>query len=63
VLNVLLGILSMVMVKIVEAYFNKDAANSATTAAIHAITGTATDAPAPSVAVVQPAAPSQGPKA
>lgn len=37
VLNVLLGILSMVMVKIVEAYFNKDAANSATATAIRAM--------------------------
>jgi len=42
VLNVLLGILSMVMVKIVEAYFNKDAANSATTAAIHAMSASPT---------------------
>jgi hypothetical protein len=38
VLNVLLGILSMVMVKIVEAYFNKDSANSATATAIRAMT-------------------------
>lgn len=38
VLNVLLGILSMVMVKIVEAYFNKDASNSATATAIRAMT-------------------------
>lgn len=37
VLNVLLGILSMVMVKIVEAYFNKDTANSATSTAIRAL--------------------------
>lgn len=37
VLNVLLGILSMVMVKIVEAYFNKDSANSATATAIRAL--------------------------
>jgi hypothetical protein len=37
VLNVLLGILSMVMVKIVESYFNKDAANSATSTAIRAM--------------------------
>jgi hypothetical protein len=37
VLNVLLGILSMVMVKIVEAYFNKDSANSATATAIRAM--------------------------
>lgn len=40
VLNVLLGILSMVMVKIVEAYFNKDAANSATSTAIRAMSAT-----------------------
>lgn len=39
VLNVLLGILSMVMVKIVEAYFNKDAANSATATTIRAMQG------------------------
>lgn len=39
VLNVLLGILSMVMVKIVEAYFNKDASNSATATAIRAMNG------------------------
>lgn len=40
VLNVLLGILSMVMVKIVEAYFNKDSANSATATTIRAMQGT-----------------------
>jgi len=40
VLNVLLGILSMVMVKIVEAFFNKDSANSATATAIRAMSST-----------------------
>lgn len=36
-LLLLLGILSMVMAKIVEGYFNKDAINSATTSTIRAI--------------------------
>jgi hypothetical protein len=50
VLNVLLGILSMVMVKIVEAYFNKDSANSATATAIRAMT----TPPPPSIPDDQP---------
>lgn len=37
VLNVLLGVLSMTMVKIVEAYFNKDSSNSATATTIRAM--------------------------
>ncbi len=37
VLNFLLGILSAVMLKIVESLINKDAANSATATAIHAL--------------------------
>lgn len=37
VLNILFGILSMVMVKIIEAYFIKDAANSATATTIRAM--------------------------
>jgi len=38
-LILLLGILSMVMGKIVEAYFNKDSANSATATTIRAMQG------------------------
>jgi len=40
VLNVLLGILSTIMLKIVESYFNKDSSNSATATAIRALSGT-----------------------
>jgi len=55
VLNVLLGILSMVMVKIVEAYFNKDSANSATATAIRAMT----TPPPPAIPEDQPKGPTQ----
>lgn len=37
-LVILIGILSTVMVKIVESYFNKDSANSATATAVRAMT-------------------------
>jgi len=45
VLNVLLGILSAIMLKIVESYFSKDAANSATATTIRAMKLPSTDTP------------------
>jgi len=37
VLNVLLGVLTMIMAKVVDSYFTKDAANSATSTTIRAM--------------------------